>query len=115
MSTVTRDELRDLELAPPEYKWIETDEKLSPIKLPIAKVQTLSAEFNIYQAYQTIGQLKGQQDKRLEQNTADQIKIDLFEAELDLIKKALGVDDLEEQYKNECLAESAVAELEVTK
>lgn len=108
---VTRDELHELELASPTYKWIETEEKLSPIKMPIAKVQKLSAEFNIYQAYQAIGQLKGQQDKRLEQNEADQVKIDLFEAELELIKKALGVDDLEEQYKNECLAEAAVAEL----
>ncbi len=110
MSTVTREELRQVELTPPEYFWIEDEEaqKLSPIKRPMAKVQKAHAEFTPYQAYQMIGKLEGFIAKRNEENEADQNKIDLFKAELAIIEKQLGIPKLEEQFKNECLAEAAL-------
>lgn len=109
---ITRDELKEIDLSVPEYFWIEDEEsaKLSPIKRPMAKVQKAHAEFTPYQAYQMIGKLEGFIAKRNEENAADQNKIDLFKAELAIIEKELDIKNLEEAYKNECLAEAAVAE-----
>lgn len=117
MSTITRDELKEIELTVPEYFWIEDEEsgKLSPIKRPMAKIQKAHAEFTPYQAYQVIGKLESAINKRNEENAADQNKIDLFKAELAIIEKELGIPKLEEQFKNECLAESALAETTKTK
>lgn len=112
MSQISRDELKEIDLSVPEYFWIEDEEsaKLSPIKRPMAKVQKAHAEFTPYQAYQMIGKLEGFIAKRNEENAADQNKIDLFKAELAIIEKELDIKNLEEAYKNECLAESALAE-----
>lgn len=110
MSTITREALKEIDLSIPEYYWVE-DEKtngLSPIKRPMAKVQKAHAEFTPYQAYQMIGKLEGMINKRNEENEADQNKIDLFKAELAIIEKQLGIPKLEEQFKNEQLAEAAL-------
>lgn len=114
---ISRDELKEIELTVPEYFWIEDEEsaKLSPIKRPMAKIQKAHAEFTPYQAYQVIGKLEGQINKRNEENAADQNKIDLFKAELAIIEKNLDIKNLEEQYRNEQLAEAAIAELSKTK
>jgi hypothetical protein len=112
MSTVTREELHEVTLQKPTYKWIAQEEDaqdVSPIKRPIAKLQEAHAEFTVYQAYQAIGQLEDGIRKRDEQSTADRATIELYRAELDLIQSALGIDDLEKQYQNEKLAEIAVS------
>lgn len=114
MSTITRDELKEVEVSIPEYYWIEDEEasKLSPIKRPMAKIQKAHAEFTPYQAYQMIGKLQGFINKRNEENEADQNKIDLFKAELAIIEEKLNIPNLEEQFKNEQLAEAAISQLQ---
>jgi hypothetical protein len=113
MTQISRDALQAIDLKEPRFMWIEDKEAqaLSPIKRPVAKIQEAHAEFTVYQAYQVIGQLEAAIQKRIDQNEADQNKIDLFKAELEIVKQALDIDNLEEAYKHECLAEAAVEEM----
>lgn len=110
---VTREELKELETAVPRFEWIEDAEaeKLSPIKRPVAKIIEASFEFSPYQVYQAIWALESGIEKRNESNRADENKIKLYKLELEILEKALGVESMESEYKNEVLAEEAVAQI----
>lgn len=110
---ITAEEIHDLELQAPEYKFIAPDadaQPVSPIKRPIAKIQETASTFTLYDVYKMIGQL----DRVIAEKEAEIVKHkqhkELFEAELALVEKSLGVKEMEKQYQVECLAETAVAE-----
>ncbi len=111
---ITADQIHGMELKAPAYEFVEPEKdapKVSPIKQQIAKIQETATTFTLYDVYRTIGQL----DKIIEDKEAEIVAHkntkSLFEAELVLIEKALGVSDLEKQYQNEVAAEIAVEEV----
>ena len=110
---ITAESLQELALQEPSYEFVEPEAdapKVSPIKQQIAKIQETASTFTLYDVYKALGQIdKAIDDKRAEIEGHLKTKA-LFEAELALIEKALGVSDLERQYQVEVAAEIAAAE-----
>ena len=108
---ITAEQMKEMELRTPKYEFVEPDAeapKVSPIKQPIAKIQETAQTFTLYDVYRTIGQLdKRITDKQAEIEADEKLK-KLFEAEIELIEKALGVSDLERQYHVEVAVEHAL-------
>lgn len=105
--------MKEMELQAPKYEFVEPEPdapKVSPIKQSIAKIQETAQTFTMYDVYRTIGQLdKRISDKKAEIEADEKLK-ELFEAEIALIEKSLGVSDLEKQYQVEVAVENAFAE-----
>jgi hypothetical protein len=111
---ITAEQMKEMELQVPKYEFVEPEADapaVSPIKRQIAKIQETASTFTLYDVYRTIGQLdKLIADKQVEIKGHEDMK-ELFEAELALIENQLKVTDLENQYKNEVLAEVAIQAL----
>lgn len=112
---ITAAQMKEMELEIPSYEFVEPEvdaPAVSPIKRQIAKIQETAQTFTFYDVYRVIGQLdKTIADKKTEIEAHEKNKA-LFEAELVLIEKGLGVSlkDLEAQYQSEVAAEVAVTE-----
>ena len=88
-----------------EYVEIEGETEVALIKRTIAKLQETATTFNLYDVYTAISHI----DKR---NADLQVEIDinnknkaLFEAEIELIEKALGIDNPLQMYADAKIAE----------
>lgn len=102
---ITREELKELELAAPRYEFVEAgegnEETLPPVKRQIAKIQEAALTFTPYEVFQHIAMLKKQIQGHKDSITGLETKLELYEAELELIEKSLGVSELNRQFQAE--------------
>ena len=110
---INKDELHQMELQVPDYEFVEPEpdaQPVSPIRRQIAKIQQTASLFNMYDVYKAIGGIEKIIEGKKAEIEAHEKQKELFLAEIALIEKALGVNDLERQFHVDVATEIAVEE-----